>query len=178
MRLNRIGPKTEDMERIIMDAYIYKAALICESCAGPLLDSLTPEDDSDYYPQGPTADGGGESDQQQHCDLCHVFLANPLTPDGYKQVQSDLNGSGAVTLDGLSETLRECASFYGFEHWTQPFSDAHEWLRSQPICTYLMSIMDKLSGDDIQDVFQDKMDADGYFKASGWYSDEMETEGW
>jgi hypothetical protein len=34
--------------------------------------------DSDKFPKGPLADGGGESDCPQHCDTCGVFLENPL----------------------------------------------------------------------------------------------------
>ena len=45
-----------------------------------------PIEDSDTYPQGPYAYGGGEADSPQHCDGCQTFLWNPLTSDGYLYV--------------------------------------------------------------------------------------------
>ncbi|KPL25612.1 MAG: hypothetical protein AMJ75_00440 [Phycisphaerae bacterium SM1_79] len=77
-----------------MDAYIYKAALYCEDCIEKIKAELTPPADpkhkntydSDDYPKGPYADGGGEADAPQHCYGCGVFLENQLTTDGYKYV--------------------------------------------------------------------------------------------
>jgi hypothetical protein len=76
---------------ISMDAYIYRAALYCESCMMKLEIERYPEDDwrwqdSEHSPQGPYADGGGEADTPQHCDDCGLFLENPLTGAGYDYV--------------------------------------------------------------------------------------------
>ena len=76
-----------------MDAYIYRAALLCADCAEPIREELCREADSsiqlmetgcdsDGFPMGPYANGGGEADCPQHCDRCGLFLENPLTPDG------------------------------------------------------------------------------------------------
>lgn len=82
-----------------MNAYMYQAALYCEECATAIkhrldLDGKTPtlpDDertfDSDDYPKGPYADGGGESDIPAHCDACGLFLRNPLTSDGEQYVR-------------------------------------------------------------------------------------------
>ena len=70
-----------------MEAYVYQAAMLCADCAHAIQDRLGSSDaheslDSGDYPQGPYGDGGGESDTPQHCEKCHVFLENPLTPEG------------------------------------------------------------------------------------------------
>lgn len=75
-----------------MLAYVYKAALWCQDCGSELCSRLpTPPGykasdegtwDSDTYPKGPYANGGGEADTPQHCDGCGLFLENPLTPEG------------------------------------------------------------------------------------------------
>ena len=82
-----------------MRTYIYQAALYCETCGKKICDSLrdekkAPEDeldessyDSDDFPKGPYADGGGEADTPQHCDACHAFLMNDLTSEGMKYVE-------------------------------------------------------------------------------------------
>lgn len=81
-----------------MDAYIYQADLVCPECAKKIMAQLDaeggrprdPDDehtyDSDDYPKGPYADGGGESDGPQNCGNCHVWLENPLTSHGVEQV--------------------------------------------------------------------------------------------
>ena len=73
-----------------MNVYIYRAALYCKECAERARDSVRHTckrhrndaqhawDDSEHWPHGPYADGGGEADSPQHCDTCHVFLENPL----------------------------------------------------------------------------------------------------
>lgn len=67
----------------MMDAYIYRADIYCETCAAP---NLHPRrvlcGDSDCCPQGPYADGGGEADSPQHCGRCGTALDNPLTEWG------------------------------------------------------------------------------------------------
>lgn len=81
-----------------MDVYLYQADLHCEECgemiraslkADRFLEGFPPSDfdnessyDSDVFPKGPYADGGGEADSPQHCGTCRVFLENPLTRDG------------------------------------------------------------------------------------------------
>jgi hypothetical protein len=74
-----------------MDAYIFQAALLCSDCANAVFATNTanPDDreNSDHWPQGPYADGGGEADTPQHCDHCGVFLENSLTPDGGEYVR-------------------------------------------------------------------------------------------
>lgn len=83
-----------------MKAYMYQAALYCEACAADLETRLTVppganlDDESTYnsdaYPKGPYAYGGGESDTPNHCDACGVFLENPLTPDGDEYVREQI----------------------------------------------------------------------------------------
>jgi len=75
-----------------MDAFIFQAALICSDCCNDFKanhekpDHVDESDeysyDSDEWPKGPYAYGGGEADTPQHCDHCGVFLENSLTPDG------------------------------------------------------------------------------------------------
>lgn len=52
--------------------------------------------DTDTFPAGPFADGGGESDSPQHCADCGLFLENDLTEDGLAYVAGtvgrDLSG--------------------------------------------------------------------------------------
>lgn len=80
-----------------MKAYAFKAALYCEDCARQIMTGLQQPAppfnvDSDSYPQGPLALGGGEADTPQHCDSCNVFLCNPLTPDGDSYVRDKAEG--------------------------------------------------------------------------------------
>lgn len=74
-----------------MNAYLYRAALLCDDC-GKAAKIARREyegcEDSDHFPQGPVADGGGEADSPQHCDECGLFLCNPLTPDGDAYVRA------------------------------------------------------------------------------------------
>lgn len=95
-----------------MKAYVYQAALWCETCALVVRENnesggaITFDDmrkDSEHYPQGPYDDGGGEADCPQHCDGCGVFLENPLTDDGLEYVREAIQdwqelsqGNGAV----------------------------------------------------------------------------------
>lgn len=51
---------------------------------------LSPDTDSERYPQGPYPDGGGEADSPNHCDRCGIFLHNPLTSVGYGYVNEVL----------------------------------------------------------------------------------------
>ncbi len=103
-----------------MDVYIYCADIYCAECGEAIRkdvakDGGLPADeldeytyDSNDYPKGPYADGGGESDCPQHCGNCHTFLENPLTADGYEYVQEALaNGTGD------SEVLAMWLDYYG-----------------------------------------------------------------
>lgn len=72
-----------------MNVYMYRAALYCEDCGERIRRGLRslgrapadPDDehtyDSDDYPKGPYADGGGESDTVEHCDA-HDACINAL----------------------------------------------------------------------------------------------------
>jgi hypothetical protein len=94
-----------------MNAYIFQAALLCESCAKDTqtkLDRVATEHgnvsfsyrkDSDKYPQGPFPDGGGEADCPQHCDHCQMFLENPLTRDGVIYVLEQLDAYAPADAD-------------------------------------------------------------------------------
>jgi hypothetical protein len=99
-----------------MDAYVYQAALLCGDCAVDRMNELEglnmlcgsnpwpkywtkPWTDSDSYPQGPYSNDGGEADCPQHCDVCGIFLENPLTGEGIRYVREKLteharDGSG------------------------------------------------------------------------------------
>ena len=80
-----------------MQAYIYRAALLCEECGQAAQRSIQQavgqnwknvlRVDSDVYPQGPYPNGGGEADSPQHCDHCGTFLENPLTDEGRAYVK-------------------------------------------------------------------------------------------
>lgn len=94
-----------------MEAYIYKADLLCGECGVAASEGLKPSDDSDSYPQGPYADGGGEADTAQHCGACHVFLENPLTSDGINGVREAITRALAGE-DVQSIALTEWAPFY------------------------------------------------------------------
>ena len=81
-----------------MNAYVYQAALLCESCAKIILHDLdqtgarpsNPEDessfDSDNYPKGPYPDGGGESDSRNvwHVSQCAGETRKAMRPDTHK----------------------------------------------------------------------------------------------
>lgn len=82
------------------DVYCYQAALICADCARPICADLAHDEDSDYYPQGPYGNGGGESDSPEHCDMCGEFLMNPLTDEGYRFVKAAAM-SGDAPLEWL-----------------------------------------------------------------------------
>lgn len=131
------------------DAFIYQAALLCEECAAvvrrdwhaanPTADM--PED-SDAFPSGPHADGGGEADTPQHCDHCHLFLGNPLTDDGRRYVIEALaraNGNAAV--------LAEWRDFYGCE-WSLDGVDLDRFVDAYIECALWSSTHCNEEGDD------------------------------
>jgi hypothetical protein len=105
------------------NAFVYQAALFCEACGESIRANLrkvgkAPADaddegsyDSDDYPKGPFADGGGEADFPNHCDCgedCDdaivlsdgrkigAWLGNPLTSDGVDYVRGAVEKGGEV----------------------------------------------------------------------------------
>jgi hypothetical protein len=124
-----------------MDAYIYRAALLCRDCAVATMNEFELHNmfcgstcayghhrgglwtQSDYYPQGPYADGGGE-DSPHHCDACGVFLKNPLTPDGTRYVLEKLV-EHARDGSGSAEVLKQWADRYN-AHFFEPGSVTHQ----------------------------------------------------
>lgn len=97
-----------------MKAYIYQAALLCESC-GELVKATTecpgdPADeytfDSDQYPKGPFPDGG-EAPAPAHCNHCGTFLENPLTDDGYEYARE-------ACEESLGPVTEQWAEYYEF----------------------------------------------------------------
>jgi len=98
------------------EAYVYQAALVCKECGDEIKRRLAaegkapadPEDehsfDSDEYPKGPYAEGGGESDVPEHCDACGKFLENPLTQHGYdylRELVADARPDNQGAIDEL-----------------------------------------------------------------------------
>ena len=64
-----------------MDAYAFKAALLCDDCASMAMvqhSDMAHSEDSNDYPQGPFANWGVEADYACHCDWCMVPLDNPV----------------------------------------------------------------------------------------------------
>lgn len=104
-----------------MNVYIYQAALLCEACGEHRMHMLDeqgkrphdpfwePSYDSDDYPKGPFADGGGEADVPQHCDHCNAFLENPLTSAGLEYVRDQLDNYPHK----VAGTLLTWVKFYG-----------------------------------------------------------------
>jgi hypothetical protein len=99
--------------------------------------------DTDEFPKGPYAAGGGEADTPQHCDGCKCFLENPLTGDGYEYVLAALQAN-----DGDAETLKTWRDFYGSDRMPDDLG---------------RSINDILDGDDESDPYG----ADGNPKVTG-----------
>lgn len=92
-----------------MDVFVFQAALYCADCGEAIARNLRQRgvedsDDSNDFPQGPYAVGGGEADSPQHCDngpqclaadtiggrRVGAFLENPLTSDGEAYVRQSL----------------------------------------------------------------------------------------
>lgn len=114
-----------------MDVYAYQAALWCAACGEGIRADLTAAGkapanagdeytyDSDNYPKGPVADGGGEADSPQHCDGCGVFLENALTADGEAYVKEAIEDAHGGAAESIAITV--WAPFYGFP--TEPAAD-------------------------------------------------------
>lgn len=107
-----------------MNTYMYKAAFLCEPCGDTVkadpeviakrdtaFPAYDPDDeytwDSDVYPKGP--DEAGESDYPDHCDICGVFLENPLTSDGVEYVRE---ATSVFMEHGEVSVLATWADFY------------------------------------------------------------------
>lgn len=192
-------------------AYTYKADVWCDTCGERIRAELTiagtapadPEDESSYdsddFPKhydaendevdGPQNCASGDCDGNDQTGRYGTFLETQLTPDGYSALQKMLDRDGAT----LPAYAQEWADFYQFEHYENPWSSAHEWLRDtaqahaskvQDVdganvhASALFEIVDSLAGrldsDAIQDLYQSDMENDDYFKATGWYSPEMD----
>ena len=95
-----------------MKTYIFQAAMLCEPCARAVMATRQPNEDSDHYPQGPYADGGGEADTPQHCDHCNAFLENPLTPDGAEYVVEAI-AAQVLNGEGNRAVVKQWADHYG-----------------------------------------------------------------
>lgn len=105
------------------EVYIYQAATLCQECGVKVKAQLrdegrapeNPDDehtfDSDQYPKGPYPDGGGESDAPESCDLCHKFLENPLTQDGYNYLREMVSEAEAAGR-GSEPHIQEWKAFY------------------------------------------------------------------
>lgn len=111
LSISKTVASTRSINReLIMDAYIFKADIYCAGCAAELrgfYSARRHSEDSDDYPQGPYAQGGGEADCPQHCGQCGKFLENPLTGEGYDYVREAVCGP-----DANSETVQQWAAFY------------------------------------------------------------------
>ena len=84
-----------------MQVYIYKANIYCEDCTFDIDKDVSQRliadtGDSNNFPQGPYANGGGESDTPQHCATCGLFLENPLTSNGYDYVKQAIHDLASV----------------------------------------------------------------------------------
>ena len=71
--------------------------------------------DSDDYPKGPYANGGGEADTPQHCDECQLFLENPLTSDGVAYVREAIAEARRRRRGKLSVACNIWRKFYAEE---------------------------------------------------------------
>lgn len=119
-----------------MDAYVYKAALLCADCAQARIIQVEEmavkprgyPSDSDAYPQGPYPQGGGEADSPQHCDDCSLFLENPLTGDGMEYIANNIIGHFRDREDGKAEVLQLWAKEYNIP-WYEPGESDIESLR-------------------------------------------------
>lgn len=102
-----------------MDVYIVRADIYCAKCAermkadnpqgAGLHGSNWQFEDSDYWPQGPYANGGGEADSPQHCGACGLFLENPLTYYGMAYARE------VMIRNAQSDVTHLWAQFYGID---------------------------------------------------------------
>lgn len=109
-----------------------------------------------------------------------TFLENGLTKEGYRYLKSMLDEHG----EHLPSHAVEWADYYGFTYHKNEYGNAHKWLESQidkyaemsdgRLVQLAKELARELDEDKIQDLYQSDMDEDGYFRVTGWYSDEME----
>jgi hypothetical protein len=109
----------------VHSVYVYRADIYCEACGAEMRRTIpqpahaVPEEestfDSDEWPKGPHANGGGEADCPQHCGGCGVFLGNPLTTDGVayvRDVLERLNNLSPEQQERSGAAARTWATFY------------------------------------------------------------------
>lgn len=181
--------------------YTYQADIWCDKCGERImleLKAIGRKDtgDSEDWPQEADLEEAADSPQNCASGVCGgqywvtidgrqrlleygEFLENPLTEEGYKNLKEMLNG---YDEGNITKPAEEWADFYMFEYWKNPWESVHDWLMDKILvtdtgCNYaLRSIAEQLAkaldADTIQDLFQDEMKDDGYFKETGWYSDE------
>lgn len=156
--------------------------------------------DSDDYPKAYDAENE-ESDSPENCASGNCagghgkFLENILTRAGYRYLKSMLDKHG----EPLPTHAQEWADYYGFTYFKQPYGHPAVWLnekltsiahreieaircadftaddlRVTELYNMASAMAEKLDGDQIQDLFQNEMEYDDFFKESGWYSPEME----
>jgi hypothetical protein len=111
-----------------MDAFVYQGALYCPECAAKIAGELAAQGvkdagETETFPQGPHAEGGGEADSPQHCDAGEgcagaeqlgdrkvgAFLENPLTDEGRLTVME------AFVDDPASPVVQRWMEHYGIE---------------------------------------------------------------
>lgn len=121
-----------------MKVYIFQAALLCADCGVRTREALAksaptnPDDessyDSDVFPKGPYANGGGEADTPQHCDHCGTFLENPLTDDGCAYVEEAVKRFGPSEVEeSWEETAKRIEALGGTLQGNGP--TVAEWVR-------------------------------------------------
>ncbi len=124
-----------------INAYVYRAALICEDCGRCIRADLLltgkgpkdPEDESTFdsmdFPKGPYPDGGGESDSPQHCDMMDGCVNAEWCPahgeaGGHKQgvfLENPLTRDGIAYVEECClESLKDGRGCVALEVWA-PF---------------------------------------------------------
>ncbi len=100
-----------------MEAYIYQADIYCADCAKNYRQHLSQNctkdtGDSDQFPQGPRDMTWQEADSPQHCGNCNLFLENPLTNDGEKELKILLSKPAS---NGIAEIIHaEYKQYYDY----------------------------------------------------------------
>jgi hypothetical protein len=119
-----------------------------------------------------------------------LFINTPLTAEGYRYLKKMLNTHGKR----LPDYAKEWAKAYGFEYVENRWEGEGplDWLMEKIVLrsvqthdsdgghvhsTWMLEMARTLamewSVDRIQDQFQVEMEEDGYFRKTGWYSEEM-----
>jgi|SRR5579872_1047186 len=182
-------------------AYIYQADTWCDACGQKIREELTaqgkapedPDDETSYdsgdFPKYYDAENE-EADSPQNCGKTNqfltygTFLKNRLTSDGYQSLKSMLDEQG----ESLTTPADEWADYYQFIYHKNEYDSAHDWLEAEVsrlasgvtgahsarLVEMVRELARELDSDQIQDLYQSDMDDDGYFKETGWYSEEME----